>query len=125
MLKIDQSHQRSPGYFQRHPQIAYRVLSRIRVWEDVAPIVLYHHEWFDGSGYPEARSREEIPVESRIIAVADCYDAMIRPDKHRVAMTSEIAVDEIKSSSGTQFDPQVVVALEQLALRDEIPSSSD
>ncbi len=124
MLKIEQSQQRSPGHFQRHPQIAHRVLSRIRLWEDVAPIVLYHHEWFDGSGYPEARSGEEIPLEARIIAVADCYDAMIRPDKHRVAMTSEIAVDEVCSHAGTQFDPRVADALQRLAERGEIPNSS-
>jgi HD-GYP domain-containing protein (c-di-GMP phosphodiesterase class II) len=88
----------------------------------VAPIVLCHHEWFDGSGYPEARSGEDIPLEARIIAVADCYDAMIiRPDKHRVAMTSKITVAEVRSHAGTQFDPQVADALDRLAERGEIP----
>ena len=122
MLKIEQAPQRSPGHFQRHPQIAHRVLSRIHLWKDVAPIVLYRHEWFDGSGYPEARSGEDIPLEARIIAVADCYDAMIiRPDKHRVAMTGEITVAEVRSHAGTQFDPQVADALDRLAERGEIP----
>jgi putative nucleotidyltransferase with HDIG domain len=122
MLKVDRAHQRSPGHFQKHPQIAYRTLSRIRLWEEVAPIVLYHHEWFDGSGYPEAQSGEDIPLESRIIAVADCYDALIRPAAHRMAMSSEAAVGEIQDQAGTQFDPQVAAALEQLAQRGEIPS---
>ncbi len=124
MLKIAQAHQRAPGHFQKHPQIAHRVLSRIRLWEEAAPIVLHHHEWFDGSGYPEARSGEEIPIESRIIAVADCYDALLRPDAHRMAMTSEGAVSEICDRAGSQFDPQVATALEQLALRDELPDST-
>lgn len=125
MLKIEQAQQRSPGHFQRHPQIAHRVLSRIRLWEDVAPIVLYHHEWFDGSGYPEGISGEEIPLEARIIAVADSYDAMIRPDKHRMAMTTGVAVEEVRAHAGSQFDPRVVKALEQLAQRGEIPGASD
>ncbi len=122
MLKVDPAHQRSPGHLQKHPQIAYRMLSRIRLWEEVAPIVLYHHEWFDGSGYPEAQSGEDIPFESRIIAVADCYDALIRPAAHRMAMSSEAALGEIQDQAGTQFDPQVAAALEQLAERGEIPS---
>jgi HD-GYP domain-containing protein (c-di-GMP phosphodiesterase class II) len=125
MLKIDRAQQRSPGHFQKHPQIAHRALARIRLWEDVAPIVLYHHEWFDGSGYPEAQVGEDIPLESRIIAVADCYDALIRPGAHRMAMSREAAVNEIQAHSGTQFDPQVAEALEQLALRGEIPDAPE
>ncbi|MBW2724512.1 MAG: HD domain-containing protein, partial [Deltaproteobacteria bacterium] len=125
MLKIDRAHQRSPGHFQKHPQIAHRALSRIRLWEDVAPIVLYHHEWFDGSGYPEAQAGEDIPLESRIIAVADCYDALIRPGAHRMALSHEAAVREILEHAGTQFDPQVAAALEQLALRGEVTDSAE
>lgn len=124
MLKVETKHQRSPGHFQRHPQVAHRVLSRIRLWEDVAPIVLSHHEWWDGSGYPEAIEREDIPFEARIIAVADCYDALIRPGKHRLAMTPEQALREIRDYAGRQFDPAVAAALERLAERDEIPGST-
>ena len=97
------------------------MLSRIRLWEDAAPIVLYHHEWFDGSGYPEARSGEDIPFASRIIAVADCYDAMMRPAANRSAMTREEAVREILDHAGSQFDPRVTAALEQLASSGELP----
>lgn len=125
MLKVDRAHQRSPGHFQKHPQLAYRILSRIRLWEDVAPIVLYHHEWFDGSGYPEARSGSDIPLESRVIAVADTYDALIRPGAHRMAMSPENAVAEIVAHAGTQFDPRVTAALEQLADRHEIPGAEN
>ncbi len=123
MLKVEAKHQRSPGHFQRHPQVGHRMLSRIRLWEDVAPIVLSHHEWWDGSGYPEAIEREDIPFEARIIAVADCYDALIRPGKHRLAMTPEQALKEIRDYAGRQFDPAVAAALERLAERGEIPSS--
>ena len=122
MLRIDVAHQRSPGHFQKHPVIGYRMLSRIRLWEDVAPIVLYHHEWYDGSGYPEAREGADIPYESRIIAVADCYDAMLRGEKHRSAKTPAEALVEIRSAAGTQFDPEIVAALEIIAERGEVPS---
>ncbi len=123
MLKIDARHQRAPGHFQRHPQVAHHVLSRIRLWEGAAPIVLSHHEWWDGSGYPEAIEREDIPFEARIISVADCYDALMRPSKHRMAMTSEQAVQEIRDYAGRQFDPAVSAALERLAERGELPNS--
>jgi putative nucleotidyltransferase with HDIG domain len=121
MLRIEQANQQSIPHLQKHPQMANRLLSRIRLWEDVAPIVLYHHEWFDGSGYPEAKSGEEIPFASRIIAVADCYDAMLRPATRRPAMTCEEALREILDHAGSQFDPRVTAALEQIALRDELP----
>ncbi|MDP6977426.1 MAG: HD domain-containing protein [Myxococcota bacterium] len=122
MLKVEARHQRSPRHFQRHPQVGHRVLSRIRLWEDIAPIVLSHHEWWDGSGYPEAIEREDIPFEARIIAVADCYDSLMRPTKLRMAMTSEQAVQEIREYAGRQFDPAVSSALERLAERGELPS---
>ena len=122
MLRIGQGNHTSPAHFQKHPQLGHRMLSRIRLWEDAAPIVLYHHEWFDGSGYPEARSGEDIPFASRIISVADCYDAMLRPRTDRSALTSEEALREIHERAGTQFDPRVTAALESIALRGELPS---
>jgi len=125
MLKIERAHQKSAAHFQKHPQMANRLLSRIRLWEEVAPIVLYHHEWFDGSGYPEAKSGEEIPFASRIIAVADSYDAMLRPATARSAMTREEALREVLDHAGSQFDPRVTAALEQLASRGELPDLSE
>jgi HD-GYP domain-containing protein (c-di-GMP phosphodiesterase class II) len=125
MLRIDSADQRSPGHFQKHPQMAHRILGRIRLWEDAAPIVLHHHEWFDGSGYPKAISGEEIPLESRIIAVADTYDALLRPSVKRSAMTAEEALREICDHAGTQFDPRVTAALERLAEGGLLSGSTD
>ncbi len=73
-------------------------------------IALTHHEWFDGSGYPDGRSGEEIPIEGRIVAVADVFDALTSERPYKSAWTVDAAISEIRSLSGLQFDPQVVAA---------------
>ncbi len=123
MLKISPKNQRSPGHYQKHPVLGHRLLSRIRLWEDVAPIVLCHHEWYDGAGYPEGRKGNEIPIESRIIAVADRFDVLTRNESHRMALSHEEALGEIRKGASTQFDPDVVVALAKLADQGELPTA--
>jgi putative nucleotidyltransferase with HDIG domain len=120
MLKIDPGHHRDRRAVRRHPAIGARMLQRIRLWEAIAPIVLMHHEWWDGNGYPEGRVGEDIPLEARIVAVADSVDAMRRPeDANRGAGLSQI-VEELTKCRGTQFDPAVVDAFNALAERGEI-----
>ena len=72
--------------------------------------ILYHHERFDGTGYPTGKKREEIPLIGRIITVADAFDAMTSDRVYRGKISKECAVDELKENSGTQFDPQIVDA---------------
>ena len=79
----------------------------------MATIVLSHHERYDGKGYPYGLKGEEIPIESRIIAVADSYDAMTQERTYRQTVSKETAIKEIESCSGTQFDPDVVLAFTQ------------
>ena len=122
MLKVDPSKQRDPNHNRRHVTVGHRMLAGIRLWHDVAPIVLYHHEWFDGHGYPEGLVGDTIPLEARIIAVADAYDAMIRDDVQHVGLGIEEALEELRDCAGKQFDPKVVVAFASLAERSEIPS---
>ena len=120
MLKIPNDQQRNPAQFKRHPQIAHRLLTRIKLWEDLAPIVLHHHERWDGGGYPEGLAGESIPLEARIIHAADALDAMTRDDTHRHAMSHEAAVVELDRCAGTQFDPEVVAAVERIHERGEL-----
>lgn len=117
MLKIDRNLQLEPSHFRKHATIGYRMLSRIRLWEDLAPIVHYHHEFFDGSGYPEGLAGEQIPLEARVILVADAFDAMARPENGR---SLEVIVSEFRECAGSQFDPAVVEALLALVERGEI-----
>jgi len=93
---------------KKHPEIGYRILKTSIDYEDIAKLVLFHHEKIDGHGYPRGIKESEIPLESKIISIADAYDAMIslRPYKRR--MTKEEAVNELKKYSGTQFDSNLV-----------------
>jgi HD-GYP domain-containing protein (c-di-GMP phosphodiesterase class II) len=110
MLRIDKSIPRDDKRCQMHAELGYRMLARIRLWEDVAPIVHSHHERYDGTGYPEGLAGEEISLEARIITLCDAFDAMTSTSSYKVAMPFEAALEEIRSCTGTQFDPQVAEA---------------
>lgn len=99
---------------KRHPEIAYQILSPIEFLNPVARMILYHHEWYDGRGYPEGLKGEEIPLGSRIVSVIDAWDAMTSDRPYRKALSYEEAVEELKKGSGKQFDPKVVDAFLEL-----------
>jgi diguanylate cyclase (GGDEF)-like protein len=106
---------------ERHPKIAFGMLEGLGV-EPVASWVLHHHERWDGSGYPENLSGEQIPIGSRIILVADAYDAMLSERTYRPSMSPEAAIDELARCAGSQFDPVVVeVFLDGLATQGIVP----
>lgn len=83
------------------------VVGQIKPFEKLAPIILHHHERYDGLGYPGGLAGEEIPLEARIIAIADAYDAMTSYRTYRSARTSNVALTEIERESGIQFDPHL------------------
>lgn len=95
---------------RRHPIIGEKIVSNVEEMQDVALIVRAHHEKFDGSGYPDHLQGEEIPLEARIIAVADAYAAITDERPYKAARSSSEAIQEIIRCSGTHFDPQVVDA---------------
>jgi len=110
MLKIDKSAQQNEKARANHAELGYRMLARIRLWEDVAPIVHSHHEWYNGAGYPEGLAGNDIALEARIISVCESFDSMTSNTSYKVAMPREAAVEEIRSCTGTQFDPLVAEA---------------
>ncbi|MBU1239648.1 HD-GYP domain-containing protein, partial [Myxococcota bacterium] len=96
--------------FRRHPEMGKRILEPIPFMRHLIPGVYCHHEKYDGTGYPQGLKEEEIPLMGRIIAVADTYDAMTSDRSYRKALSFDVALDELKRNSGTQFDPDMVVA---------------
>ncbi|HAG07796.1 MAG: HD domain protein [Clostridia bacterium 62_21] len=93
-----------------HPRVGFEILSNLYLYKKCAHYVLYHHERFDGTGYPVGLKGEAIPLGARILAVADTYDAMTTDRPYRRALTRQQALDELRRCSGTQFDPAVVNA---------------
>jgi diguanylate cyclase (GGDEF)-like protein/PAS domain S-box-containing protein len=93
---------------KKHTEVGYRITSNIEDFAHIAAEILYHHEWWDGSGYPEGLVGEEIPLLSRILAVVDAYDVMISGRPYKKAMTKNEAAAELKKCAGSQFDPELV-----------------
>ena len=93
---------------QQHPTIGIKILEPIEFLNDVRTCIVQHHERFDGKGYPNGVSGEELLLEARILAIADTFDAMTSDRPYRKALSLDIAVKELVDNAGTQFDPAIV-----------------
>lgn len=92
----------------RHPEIGYRIMSTANELADLADLVLSHHERWDGKGYPRGLKGDQIPLTSRIIALAEAFDAMTGVTYYRDQVNRQQAMNELRKSAGTQFDPELV-----------------
>jgi HD-GYP domain-containing protein (c-di-GMP phosphodiesterase class II) len=99
---------------RRHSEESYKITCGLIDDKDIADAVLYHHERWDGAGYPYQKRGEDIPVFARILAVADAYDAMLSERYHRGRKSHEQACEEIVENRGKQFDPEIVDAFMQI-----------
>jgi len=95
---------------KRHPEIGVNILRDLKFLEKELPIILHHHERYDGSGYPHGLKGREIPLGSRIIAVADSFDAMVSGRSYKKKISWRAALEELKKGCNTQFAPEVVEA---------------
>ncbi|NPV54789.1 MAG: HD-GYP domain-containing protein [Firmicutes bacterium] len=95
---------------RKHPALSHELIAEIPGFKGIAGIVLYHHERYDGRGYPHGIGGDEIPLGSRILCVADSFDAMVSERVYRHAITILEAILELEQCAGTQFDPEVVLA---------------
>lgn len=96
---------------RQHPDTAVRILSNLKFVQKYIPYIKYHHEWYNGNGYPEGLSGEEIPIGAKILAVADAFDAMTSDRPYRKGMSVDAALEILDSGSGTQWDAKMVQAL--------------
>ena len=95
---------------KKHPEIGANILSTASIFQDIIPIVKYHHERYDGKGYPERLSGKKIPYLARITAVADTFDAMTSKRSYRDALPLDCVISEIQRCKGSQFDPKIAEA---------------
>ncbi len=102
---------------KRHSDIGYRILSSSYNMLELADYIYTHHERWDGNGYPKKLEGEEIPVISRIIAIAEAYDTLISEQPYRQARSKEEALLELKKNAGTQFDPEMIQKFEQSLMK--------
>jgi len=100
--------------FKRHAHLGSRIVSAVTELEEVGRAILHHHERFDGKGYPDRLAGDQIPLLSRILTVADSYDAMTSDRPYRTSVSHRQAMEEVARCRGTQFDPMVADAFLQL-----------
>src|SRR3954468_5798164 len=108
LLKPEKLTEEEYGVVKLHPRIGYRLVDRVDALRPIAPAILHHHERWDGAGYPDGLAGEDIPLEARIVAVADSFSAMTAERPYRKRMSLDQACAELERCAGTQFDPEVV-----------------
>lgn len=100
---------------QQQPKRSAELIRPVEFLKPVLPIILYHHEKYDGTGYPSGLKKEQIPLGARILAVVDAFEAMVGERPYKERLTTSEAIEDIKKNSGTQFDPLVVNAFVKLS----------
>lgn len=90
-----------------HPEVGVKMIEKVHFLKPAIPYILYHHERWDGKGYPEGLAGEEIPIEGRLLAVVDTFDAITSDRPYRKGQSLEKAIEEIEKNAGTQFDPDI------------------
>ncbi|TFG90755.1 MAG: HD domain-containing protein [Syntrophobacterales bacterium] len=108
---------------KEHPAKGAEILSMITEFKEIVTWIRHHHEWYDGKGYPDCLAEEQIPIEARILSVADSYDAMTSDRPYRIGMPSDTVLKIMEQFSRSQFDPAILAAFER-CLQQEISSST-
>lgn len=119
-LNIRQGDVLSIDDYRSHSQLGYEMLKPITFYDDISPIILHHHERYDGKGYPSGLKGDAIPIESSMLAIAEAFDAMVSKDSYKCVgkiinegiipsiVGIESAIEELKRNANTQFDPKLV-----------------
>lgn len=119
MLRIDRA-ATELAVLRQHPALGAEMLHPVLLWEELAPIVRHHHEWWNGQGYPDGIAGEAIPLESRIIGLVEAFDSMTSASSYQRSCPPEEACDRIGAAAGTQFDPQLAATFVAMVRRGEM-----
>lgn len=112
--------QKQYNLVKEHPIIGAEILKPIKALKSIIPIILHHHENYNGTGYPKGLKKDQIPIGARIMAVVSVFEAMITKRPYRTPKSINAAIEEIRNSSGNQFDPKVVQAFLEVVKRKDI-----
>jgi HD-GYP domain-containing protein (c-di-GMP phosphodiesterase class II) len=110
---------------QEHVLIGHRILAPLPGFADCMPVVLQHHEWINGAGYPHGLKGDEISIHARIFAIADCYDALISDRPYRAGMPLSRVLEILQQGVGKQFDPKVMEAFLRIIPHEQSPRESE
>ena len=105
---------------KKHPAIGANILESIEEFKEVSKIILHHHEAFCGNGYPDGLRKEEIPLLSRIITVADSFEAMTSDRPYRKALEYVVAIKELEANKNSQFDPYIVDVFKKVIAKQKV-----
>ncbi len=111
LLKLDATEEWTRERIELHPLLGYEMIKDIIFWKDLAPIVLHHHERWDGRGYPEKLEGAAIPKGARIIGACEAFDVITAKNSYKSPLPYDMAIRELEAHAGTQFDPEIVDAL--------------
>ena len=107
---------------KEHPIMGAEILKPMKSLKGIIPLILHHHENYDGSGYPKGLKKDQIPLGARIMGAVSAFEAMIAKRPYRIARSIDAAINEMKANSGIQFDPKVIYALLEVVNRQDIRS---
>ncbi len=125
LLKKERLTEAEYNLIKKHCTIGTRIVSKAPFFEREAPLILYHHERYDGTGYPSGLKGIGVPDGARILAIADAYDAMTTDRSYRRKYPKEAVINELKKLSGVQFDPDMIEAFLKLANNEGLPSGEE
>jgi putative nucleotidyltransferase with HDIG domain len=108
MVKVPADSKHDPESHRRHPLLGAELVSRIILWQDLVPLIEYHHENLDGTGYPAGLASDAIPLGARIIAIAESFDAMTNPHSYQIRRSFDEAFADLRRKAGSRYDPKLV-----------------
>jgi putative methionine-R-sulfoxide reductase with GAF domain len=111
LLKLDATKEWTRERIELHPILGYEMLKDIIFWKDLAPLILHHHERWDGRGYPDKLEGNAIPQGARVIGVCEAFDVITSKNSYKSPLPYDMAIRELEAHAGTQFDPEIVEAL--------------